>query len=219
MMRPGLLLSPALRGRNRCTGIQTQAVWFPCFFAFGCPSVAKQSEEELTTRSSGLCQGPVWFWFFLFSGSQQEVLAQFSQVCRNLLNKQASRKGRHSHDKWSQKCRLFLGSRKIQHSPDKRTLVGLPALDIMTPWQAGSLDACVRLYLSVDPSTPFTLTLYRAKNLQVLISFPKSLSFLKDIVLTSQPQDSRLLGGFVSQCQLIHCIPGLSIHLLWVCLV
>lgn len=43
-----------------------------------------------------------------------------------------------------------------------------------------------------------------SENLLLSIPFPESLSFLREIVLTGQPQGSCLLGGFRSPRKLMH---------------
>lgn len=53
------------------------------------------------------------------------------------LSKQVNKKASYNDDKCSRKGRIFTEARKIQHCPEKRTPIWLPALDILDPWQVG----------------------------------------------------------------------------------
>ena len=93
------------------------------------------------------------------------------------INKQANKKASHDHDTWySHKGRIFVEARKIQHCPEKRTPLWPPALDILVPWHVGGS----RGVRQPSPKCQPINSLHSDFGLnKVLISFPKSLSFLK----------------------------------------
>lgn len=130
------------------------------------------------------------------------------------LNKQANKKASHHHDRCSPKGRIFIGSRKIKHYPEKRAPVRLPALDILAHWQVGGFRQ------TCQPS-PKCQSINSLRPDFVMNKEPSGIDFLsqKSILperdCADQPTSGFLsLGGFVSRCKLINCISGLAISLL-----
>ena len=107
-------------------------------FAIAVPPVTRQCGDELTSWTSRLCKGRCSVHSSSV-GLTWEVPLQFPQICRNNLNKRASKKASHCHNKHSQKGRLFRGPRKIQHSPEKRTPPRDPCLGYSGPLASGRL--------------------------------------------------------------------------------
>ena len=107
----------------------------------------------------------------------------------------------------------------MQRRPEERTPPWAPASDILIPWQVGGSRG-------VHQPSPECHPINSLHSDFGLNREPSGIDFLsqksvlpEEMVLTSQPQDSRLLDGSISQCKLINYISGSTISLFWVCLV